>query len=84
MLEQSGFVNIRIGPAADTSRSTARLSWPANRNRRGRARDLFQLARSVAHVEPRQVLLKEYMPRWPKFGGAIERADMEMSFSRQP
>jgi hypothetical protein len=47
-------------------------------------RSLFQVARSVIDVYPRQVLLGEDVPRWLKFGRAIEYADIEMRFGRQP
>jgi hypothetical protein len=38
----------------------------------------------TSHMHPRQVLLREYMPRRLKVGCAIECADIEMRFGRQP
>jgi hypothetical protein len=89
-------IDILIGPAADTlggagresktrcSRSMATFSWRTNRSRCGRACGLFKTAWSVAHREPRQVLLREHVPGWPKFAGALECTDMEMRLGRQP
>jgi len=64
MLEQSGFVDIRIGPSVDTFGAPAAEQGPVVRGLRLRVsgtqteigeggRDLFQVARSVAHREPR-------------------------------
>src|SRR5262249_24125300 len=44
---------------------------------------LLRVARSVAHRKPRQVLVGEDVPGWPKFARAVECADMEMRLGRQ-
>src|SRR6516225_1345316 len=46
------------------------------------ARPPFVVARSIIHMHPRQMLFSKHMSRWLQFGRAIERADVEMRFSR--
>ena len=55
-----------------------RREGPRPRKPRPReARNLFRVARSVTHGHPRQVLLSEYVPGWPKLARVFECADME-------
>ena len=44
----------------------------------------LQIADSTINVYPGEVLLKEYVSRRLEFGRAIECADIEMRFGRQP
>jgi hypothetical protein len=87
---------VRIGPPADTfggagGESKARLFevfgygfLARKRNRRCRVRSLSFGPRSVLDMHPGQVLLGEHVPCRLKFGGAVERADIEMRFGRKP
>ena len=45
---------------------------------------LFEIGRSVIDVQPGEVFLGEYVPCWLELGRAIECANIEMRFGRQP
>jgi len=66
-------IGAEIGPAACRDREGSR----------NEAR-LFEVALSVIDTYPREVFLREYVPRWLEFGRAIKCANIEMRFGRQP